>query len=118
MRPLEFRQPVYVDGKLSHFHYWGYIKGDTEAFIGPTNLEKSDQLIGDIFRNGAKVYEGDIIHDEAGAEAVIYWNPDLLCFACTKDRVILNKNSRVVGNIRYENPESYLKKIDPDGILN
>ena len=65
MRPLKFRQPIFVNGKFSSWHHWGFIDGN---FFGPyisgnvtvERAEKeSQQFTGSFSKSGQEIYDGD-----------------------------------------------------------
>ncbi len=66
MREIRYRQAIFINGKFSHFHYWGFTK---DSFVSPETdvssieeaLKNSDQYTGLRDRRGVEIYEGDII---------------------------------------------------------
>jgi len=110
-RSIKFRQPVFIDNKFHHFHYWGYLE---DGFVGPIadniNVQGggSEQFTGLYDKNDREIYEGDIliIFDyfyqvkmvvTETKSFVDYGYPDKHNGSC-------NNWAEVIGNI-YETPE-------------
>jgi hypothetical protein len=64
MREIKFRQPLFLKGKFSRFHYWGFINDGN--FSGPAGelaqaREQSQQFICRHGKNGQEIFEGDVV---------------------------------------------------------
>lgn len=57
MREIKFRQPVWDNGKITGWHYWGFKDG---LYQPPINQHESYQFTNLKDRNGTEIYEGDI----------------------------------------------------------
>ena len=100
MQQIKFRQPIYVDGKFDHWHYWGFV--EMQSIVTPINFispeyhwitcvggspgppiaeaqASSQQLTPGKDRKGIECYVGDIViaeiyADEPQTLEVIYRN--------------------------------------------
>ncbi len=57
-REIKFRQPVWENGKIIRWHYWGFKDG---LYQHPINQHVSNEFTGLFDRNGKEIYEDDII---------------------------------------------------------
>ena len=68
MREIKFRQPIYINGKFTKWHYWGFTERD-HSFIGPaTGDGRMDnfQFTGLTDSEGVEIYDGDIVEFRDG----------------------------------------------------
>lgn len=119
MREIKFRQ--WMNG---HFHYWGIgisTDGVKCSFVGPcsggtirADRTPQEQFTGLTDRNGAEIYEGDIVGDHVGIGAVKYSGKHGAFRVCYWDGLAkwfydycLNgerESVEIIGNI-HQNPE-------------
>ena len=130
MREIKFRQPIFVNGKFHHWHYWGFIDG---AFIGAESgvssiveaQRTSQQYTGLKDKNGKEIYEGDIVRDPFyNVVGEVTFQTDVMedgygskmgaGFFPTLDARL--EEIEVIGNI-YENPE-LIKQVSYKGVSN
>ncbi len=57
-REIKFRQPVWENGKIIRWHYWGFKDG---LYQHPINQHTSNEFTGLFDKNGKEIYENDII---------------------------------------------------------
>lgn len=125
MREIKFRQPIYENGKVVSWHFWGVgiEQGGELANVGwltsklfVTNPKDSQQFTGLKDKNGKEIYEGDIVEFPDYRNGAWFGKPqptrievveystyfsayqELRMYEQLKDRY------EVIGNI-YENPE-------------
>ena len=79
MRPIKFRQAIFVNGKFESWHYWGFVK---DGFIGPVDVclrkaEENSYPFVTKDKNGKDVYAGDKV--KSGKRVLtILWGKDTL----------------------------------------
>ena len=68
MKEIKFRQPIYENGKIVRWHYWGFKDG---LYQLPINQHESYQFTGlkdnkrtKEYPEGQEIYEGDIVKFE------------------------------------------------------
>jgi len=58
MKEIKFRQPIYENGKIIKWHYWGFKNGEYQL---PINQHESYQFTGMKDKNKKEIYEGDFV---------------------------------------------------------
>ena len=113
MREMKFRQPVWNDGIVIGWNYWGFKDG---LYQHPINQHESYEFTGLIGENDKEVYEGDILKDEYGRILLVErWKCGFSLKAITETNFIRaneitqwfegdTPRPKVIGNI-VENPE-------------
>ena len=108
MREIKFRQPVYEDGKLVWWHYWGYKDG---IYQHPMNRNDSYQSLLIVDVNGKEIFEGDIVAYNYGSTTytkLVIWDSQLSGFTVGVRGYIGDHDGKysmeVIGNM-IENPD-------------
>lgn len=57
-REIKFRQPVWENGKIVRWYYWGFKDG---RYQHPINQHTSNEFTGLFDTNGKEIYEDDIV---------------------------------------------------------
>ncbi|MDD5454052.1 MAG: YopX family protein [Candidatus Ratteibacteria bacterium] len=109
MDEIKFRQPIWEDGKLTKWHYWGFRGGKIQFTI---NQHESYLFTGKKDKKGKEIYEGDFLKDDNNLY-LIKWSEEQAGIMIARkgwmyDHFITEMNDlkelEVVGNI-LENPE-------------
>lgn len=103
MKEIKLRQPVYENGKIVRWHYWGYKNG---LFQHPMNIHESSLFTG-IKDDRKDIYEGDVFVDKEDYDKefpkVIEWEDGGFFLGDEHLIDVKFKEWMMIGNI-YENP--------------
>lgn len=117
MQNIRYRQAIFSKtGQFLFWHYWGFTRDG--VFVGPElnsstheqALKRSEIFTGKQDRNGADIYEGDIlalkdIRGKIIEQGVVEWSEVFLVLSwSTRLTMYSAGNTEIIGNIT-ENPE-------------
>lgn len=106
---IKFRQPIYVNGKFDHFHFWGFIDNEYippdlsrwEAHeTSPADIrqypERSQQYTGREDKYGNEIYNGDIIEGTSVWEERYKWKVIFVNGSFKLTRTTLGMGNKIV----------------------